>query len=184
MKKNKIIALFVLSVFVFSIIPLYSEEEKINRSPEPYGIDEFNTWQKDLRRFEIISFGALPFVSLLSFWTYDIIRSVKHKDDSAYRPWPMKTAGASVPLSDDEQKKVFFAAIGVSIGIALIDFSYRAIKREINRKKHKKLNLNDQEPIILIPIKDGENPPKPEKGKLNNFSNENSETGENEQHTE
>lgn len=158
MKKNKIIASLIFFVSLFSVMPVYAEDEKIDRTPDPYGIEEFNTWQKDLRRFEIISFGALPFVSLLSFWTYDIIRSVKHKGDPAYKPWPLKNPEIAVPLTDDEQKKVFFAAVGISVGIALIDFSYRAIKREIKKKKLKEEKLNSEEPIILIPIIDGASP--------------------------
>ncbi len=157
--KNKFTACVIFFVLFFSIMPvslLHADDEKIDRTPDPYGIEEFNTWQKDLRRFEIISFGALPFVSLLSFWTYDIIRSIKHKGDPAYKPWPVKNPEIAEPLSEDEQRKVFFAAVGISIGIALIDFSYRAIKREVDKKKLQKLNINNDEPIQLIPIIDGE----------------------------
>lgn len=157
--KNKFTACLIFFVLFFSMMPtsaLYADDEKIDRTPDPYGIEEFNIWQKDLRRFEIISFGALPFVSLLSFWTYDIIRSIKHKGDPAYKPWPLKNPEIAEPLSESEQRNVFFAAVGISIGIALIDFSYRAIKREIDKKKLKKLNINNNEPIQLIPIIDGE----------------------------
>lgn len=157
--KNKFTACLIFFVLFFSIMPasgIYADDKKIDRTPDPYGIEEFNTWQKDLRRFEIISFGALPFVSLLSFWTYDIIRSVKHKGDPAYKPWPLKNPEVAEPLSESEQLKVFFTAVGISIGIALIDFSYRAIKREVDKKKIKKRNLNTDEPIQLIPIIDGE----------------------------
>ena len=124
MKNKKLTAVFILLTYFFSTLPpaAYTQDVSPDRTPEPYGVDEFNTWQKDLRRFEIISFGALPFVTFLSFWTYDIIRSVQHKGDSAYAPWPIKNPETAVPLSEGEQKKIFFASIGISIGIAIIDF--------------------------------------------------------------
>lgn len=136
--KKSIIAFLISLSIIFTNAPCFAQSsarEKINREPEPYGIDEFQTWQKDLRRFEIISFGALPFVTLLSFWSYDIIRSIQHRGDPAYNAWPLKRNDIAKPLTEDEQKKVFFAALGISVGVALIDFSYRAIKREIERKK-------------------------------------------------
>lgn len=152
MELKKIVTLVVLIVFCFSNIPAYADGKNVNATPEPYGIDEFNNWQKDLRRFEIISFGALPFVSLLSFWSYDIIRFIKHKGDSAYMPWPLKNQETAVPLTESEQKKVFFAALGISIGVALIDFTYRIIKHNIKKANEKKLKLNELPPIQLIPI--------------------------------
>lgn len=127
-------------------------EEKIDRTPDPYGINEFNTWQKDLRRFEIISFGALPFVSLLSFWAYDMIRYATHNRDPAYKPWPVKNPAIAQPLTETEQLGVFFTSVGISIGVALIDFSYRAIKRSIQKKKIDSLNLNAEDAIQIIPV--------------------------------
>ncbi len=152
MKKNRFTAFFIFIVLSFSIIPLYAEDKKENHTPEPYGVDEFTTWQKELRRFEIISFGAMPFVSLLTFWSYDIIRSIKHKGDPAYNPWPVKKPEIAKPLTEDEQKKIFGAIVGISIGVALIDFSYRAIKRAVNRKKIKAIKAGEEDVIKLIPL--------------------------------
>ena len=158
MKNKKLTAVFILLTYFFSTLPpaAYTQDVSPDRTPEPYGVDEFDTWQKDLRRFEIISFGALPFVTFLSFWTYDIIRSVQHKGDSAYAPWPIKNPETAVPLSEGEQKKIFFTSIGISIGIAIIDISVRSIKRSRERRKKKALEESGISPIELIPIEDGE----------------------------
>ena len=98
------IAFFLI---LFSLFSTAYTETKKDRTPEPYGINEFTTWQKDLRRFEILSFGALPFVSLFSFWGYDMIRSAQHPNDPRYYPWPLKQPDRYVALTEKEQKAVF-----------------------------------------------------------------------------
>ena len=128
--------------------------QKVDRTPEPYGIDEFTTWQKDLRRFEILSFGALPFVSLLSFWGYDMIRAAKNPGNAAYYPWPLKRADIAAPLTEKEQKNVFFTAMGLSVGVALIDYTARAIMRSIKQKKLEAEMQEEAGAIELIPLDD------------------------------
>lgn len=158
MKSKKLTAFFILFTYFCTVFQsgLCAQAGKNDRVPEPYGIDEFKTWQKDLRRFEIISFGALPFVTLFSFLTYDIIRSLQHRGDPAYAPWPVKNPETAVPFTEAEQKGVFFASLGISVGIALIDLSIQAIKRSSARKKQKLLEKRGSPPIELIPIEDGE----------------------------
>ena len=116
MKHTKKIASLIFFVSLFSVFPVYAEDTKVSRTPDPYGAEEFKQWQKDLRRFEIITFGALPFVSLLSFWAYDIGRSIAHKGDPAYNPWPLKDAKIAVKLTEKEQLGVFLTAVGISLG--------------------------------------------------------------------
>ena len=43
-----------------------------SHTPLPYGEDEFYTWQKDLRRAEIITFGSLPFGTFRASISSDI----------------------------------------------------------------------------------------------------------------
>ncbi len=149
-KKTRLIAFFILLFTFFSNISIYAVDKKEDHTPEAYSKNEFPSWQKDLRRFEIISFGAMPFVSLLSFWSYDIYRSIKHKGDPAYKPWPLKDTRIAKPLTEKEQKKIFASIVGISIGVAIIDLSYRLIKREIDKKKAKKIKVKDA--IELIPL--------------------------------
>ncbi|MGP1415718.1 MAG: hypothetical protein ACTTJ6_07330 [Treponema sp.] len=146
---NKLFYLFLFMLFTSTIFA-----QKVDRTPEPYGIDEFTTWQKDLRRFEILSFGALPFVSLLSFWGYDMIRAAKNPGNVAYYPWPLKRADIAAPLTEKEQKNVFFTAMGLSVGVALIDYTARAIMRRIKQKKLEAEMQEEASAIELIPLDD------------------------------
>lgn len=151
MKHTKKIAFLIFFVSLFSVFPVYAEDTTVSRTPDPYGAEEFKQWQKDLRRFEIISFGALPFVSLLSFWAYDIGRSIAHKGDPAYNPWPIKDAKIAVKLTEKEQLGIFLTAVGISLGVAIIDLTYRSIKRANAKKLEEK---NEEEAILLIPIEE------------------------------
>ena len=151
MKHTKRIAFLIFFVSLFSVFPIYAEDTTVSRTPDPYGAEEFKQWQKDLRRFEIITFGALPFVSLLSFWAYDIGRSIAHKGDPAYNPWPIKDAKIAVKLTEKEQLGIFLTAVGISLGVAIIDLTYRSIKRANAKKLEEK---NEEEAILLIPIEE------------------------------
>ncbi|UTD12894.1 hypothetical protein HO345_07805 [Treponema denticola] len=151
MKHTKKIAFLIFFVSLFSVFPVYAEDSNVSRTPDPYGAEEFKQWQKDLRRFEIITFGALPFVSLLSFWAYDIGRSIAHKGDPAYNPWPIKDAKIAVSLTEKEQLGIFLTAVGISLGVAIIDLTYRSIKRANAKKLEEK---NEDEAILLIPIEE------------------------------
>jgi len=151
MKHTKKIAFLIFFVSLFSVFPVYAEDSNVSRTPDPYGAEEFKQWQKDLRRFEIITFGALPFVSLLSFWAYDIGRSIAHKGDPAYNPWPIKDAKVAVSLTEKEQLGIFLTAVGISLGVAIIDLTYRSIKRANEKKLEEK---NEEEAILLIPIEE------------------------------
>ena len=151
MKHTKKIAFLIFFVSLFSVFPVYAEDTTVSRTPDPYGAEEFKQWQKDLRRFEIITFGALPFVSLLSFWAYDIGRSIAHKGDPAYNPWPIKDAKVAVKLTEKEQLGVFLTAVGISLGVAIIDLTYRSIKRANAKKLEEK---NEEPAILLIPIEE------------------------------
>lgn len=151
MKHTKKIAFLIFFVSLFSVFPVYAEDTTVSRTPDPYGAEEFKQWQKDLRRFEIITFGALPFISLLSFWAYDIGRSIAHKGDPAYNPWPIKDAKIAVKLTEKEQLGIFLTAVGISLGVAIIDLTYRSIKRANAKKLEEK---NEEEAILLIPIEE------------------------------
>jgi len=150
---TKLLKIIFFILFLSFISIAYSEEKK-DRTPEPYGINEFTTWQKDLRRFEILSFGALPFVSLFSFWGYDMIRSAKHPKDPGYYPWPVKQPDRYVALTEKEQKNVFFAAMGLSVGVALIDYTARAIMRAVKNKRLAKEQASQMSAIEAIPLED------------------------------
>ena len=151
-KRLRCTAFFILCMMTVAQIPLIAEEKKEDHTPVPYTKEEFPLWQRELRRFEILSFGALPFVTLLSFWGYDMIRAAKHPKDPAYYPWPFKKADKAVALTEKEQLGVFLTAAGISITIALIDITYRAIKRSAAKKRLERENTLTEAPIQFISI--------------------------------
>ena len=159
-KRLRYTAFFVLCVMIAVQVPLIAEEKKEDHTPVPYTKEEFPLWQRELRRFEILSFGALPFATLLSFWGYDMIRAIQHPKDPAYYPWPLKQADKAVPLTEKEQLGVLLTAAGISVTIALIDITYRAIKRSAAKKRLERENALNQDPIQFIPsphpFEDGE----------------------------
>ena len=151
-KRLRCTAFFILCMMTVAQIPLIAEEKKEDHTPVPYTKEEFPLWQRELRRFEILSFGALPFVTLLSFWGYDMIRAAKHPKDPAYYPWPFKKADKAVALTEKEQLGVFLTAAGISVTIALIDITYRAIKRSAAKKRLERENTLTEAPIQFISI--------------------------------
>ena len=152
-KRLRCTAFFILCMMTAAQMPLIAEEKKEDHTPVPYTKEEFPLWQRELRRFEILSFGALPFVTLLSFWGYDMIRAAKHPKDPGYYPWPLKKADKAVALTEKEQLNVFLTAAGISVTIALIDITYRAIKRSATKKRLERENAFTEDPIQFTPIK-------------------------------
>ena len=152
-KRLRCTAFFILCMMTAARMPLIADEKKEDHTPVPYTKEEFPLWQRELRRFEILSFGALPFVTLLSFWGYDMIRAAKHPKDPGYYPWPLKKADKAVALTEKEQLDVFLTAAGISVTIALIDITYRAIKRSAAKKRLERENAFTEDPIQFTPIK-------------------------------
>lgn len=117
--------------------------------PVPYDPLEFPDWQKDLRRAEIISFGALPFVTFMSSIYYDIYRYYDHGSNEAYLPWPLKKQDIAVPLSQSEQKNVFYASVGISLGVAVFDFAWHIISRNIEQSERARAAARKVPPITI-----------------------------------
>jgi len=121
--------------------------------PVPYGPAEFPDWQKDVRRAEILSFGALPFVTFVSSIYYDIYRYYSHDRQEGYLPWPLKKSESAIALSEAEQKNIVIYSASISIGVALFDFGYRTVKRAIQNSKAEKENQGYIDPIQIEPVK-------------------------------
>jgi len=150
---KRIIAVLVLCIQI--ITPLVSETDTSatdDTTPAEYTDEEFSSWQKDLRRAEIIAFGALPFVTLMTSLGYDIYRYVDHNQREEYLPWPLKETETAVPLSEDEQKKILLLSIGISVGVAVFDFGYRTLRRKIRNSRLDKKNREAVQAIIIEEI--------------------------------
>lgn len=140
---KKIAALILFSLIVQTASPLFAENE--DTTPAPYKDDEFPQGLKDLRRFEIITLGSLPFVTLDTTLTYSTIRYIQHDYDAEYKP----NIFSKSSFSTDEQKGIILTSIGISVGIGLTDYIVQLVKRNNKKKKEKNINYDD---INIIPI--------------------------------
>lgn len=129
------------------LLPLVAESES-DLTPAPYGPAEFPEWQLNLRRAEILSFGALPFVTFFSSLYYNVYRYYDHDKQKEYLPWPLNTGKDSVPLAEGEQKKIFLYSAGISVGVAAFDFMWRTVRHEMKVRKEEREYV---EPIVITP---------------------------------
>lgn len=136
---------------LLAFMPLCAETATTHEAV-PYGPAEFPPWQQDLRRAEIISFGALPFVTFFSSIYYDLYRYYSHDKEEGYLPWPFKKAESAVPLSEDEQKRILAYSAGISVGVAVFDFGYRAFRREMRIRKAEREIREKGNDIEIEPI--------------------------------
>lgn len=141
MKTNK----FLLKAIIFSFLisfsaPLFAEDT----TPLPYDDKEFPQGLKDLRRFEIITLGAMPFVTLNTTLVYSGLQYVAHDFDAAYSP----NIFAASTYTPEEQKKIILTSVGVCIGVGLTDYVIQLIKRS----KKKKVNEVTYEDLYIYPV--------------------------------
>lgn len=129
-KRNFILKLIMFSLFINITLPAFSEDT----TPEPYKDEEFPQGLQDLRRFEIISLGSMPFVLLDTSLVYSGIRYAKNDFSDEYKPALFSNSS----YTEDEQKGIIFTALGISIGIGLTDYIVQVIKRNSKKKKNQK----------------------------------------------
>lgn len=144
MKKNLIAKILIFSLFLNISVPAFAADT----TPKPYDSDELPQTMKDLRRFEIITLGALPFVTLDTTLAYSTWRYVQHDFDSAYQP----DIFAASSFSQEEQRNLILTSLGVCIGIGLTDLIVQIIRRS-NKKRASQINYDD---ISIIPISEDE----------------------------
>jgi hypothetical protein len=106
----------------------------------------FPQWARDLRRAEIIAFGAFPFMMFFSAIAVDTYRASTHDWDSRYYPWPAKGPGA-IEMNRDEHVLTLEIAVAGSLVIALADHLILQIKRA--RAQKQRLDLPEGDLIIL-----------------------------------
>jgi hypothetical protein len=127
-------------LFLFTVVPVLSVPAQTNTIPSIFESPNVPQWVKDLRRWEIIAFGSIPFTMLTATFAMDMYRwqnanGMDFSDEGRrYAPWPMKSAGAVV-MESKEQEMVFVIAAGLSVGIAMTDQVIVQIKRYRARKK-------------------------------------------------
>lgn len=134
MRAGRLVSCLVLILVLSPVLPADDgKAESKTPAAEPYSAEEFPQWARDLRRAEVVAFGALPFALFFSKTAVDTFRYSRHDWDRRYAPWPLKTAGA-VSMTEDEFKATFAAACIGALTVALADFIVVRIKRQGERR--------------------------------------------------
>ncbi|MDR0376147.1 MAG: hypothetical protein LBH85_10605 [Treponema sp.] len=136
----------------FLILPLVAgislSAQTTNTVQDAIRIDskDFPQWAKDIRRFDVVAFGAFPFAFFTASFVTDSIRWAQFSGDMKYAPWPLKGAGAYDP-SAEEKMQIIGVAAGISLFVALADFVVIHIKR--HNEKQKSARTPDNQPVII-----------------------------------
>ena len=147
MRLRRLAALILMATILPALVA-----ESATPEPKPYEKEEFPHWLKDIRRAEIIAFGSLPFVTFSASIYYDVYRYYDHDKQSGYEPWPFKKGATAVALTEDEQKRILAISACVSVGVALVDYGFRAVRRAIRERKAEREHQLEVDPITIEPV--------------------------------
>jgi hypothetical protein len=104
-------------------------------------------WVRDLRRWEIVAFGTIPFAMFTATFGMDMYRWNKANgmdfSDAGrrYAPWPMKSAGA-IAMEYQETEQTLIIAAGLCVSVAITDLIITLIKRHKAQKRAEALPHN------------------------------------------
>jgi len=104
-------------------------------------------WVRDLRRWEIVAFGTIPFAMFTATFGMDMYRwydnnGMDFSDNGRkYAPWPLKSAGA-INMDSKEMETTLIIAAGICITIAFADLIVTQIKRAAAKKRIETLPRN------------------------------------------
>jgi hypothetical protein len=127
-------------LFLLLTVPVLYAPAQTNTVPNSFDTTGFPQWVKDLRRWEIVAFGSIPFTMLTSTFAVDMYRwtNANGRDFSdegrRYAPWPIKSAGAEL-MSDKEVEITLIIAASLSVAVAVADQIIIQAKRYKARKK-------------------------------------------------
>lgn len=130
---KKLIILFFLLVLSALFVPAQSNTTPIVSASSPQ-------WLKDLRRWEIVAFGSIPFTMFTTTFMVDVYRwsqanGLDFSDEGRrYAPWPLKSAGA-VAMDGKEVETTLLIAGCLSIAVAVTDLIIVHVKRDRARKR-------------------------------------------------
>ena len=151
--KKRFFKFFIFILLLSFNSPAFSASTTTH-NPEPYGENEFPLWLKDLRRAEIITLGAMPFVTLnvtLGYWAINGF-------DTNLNPFE-GTSDTTTKYTNDQTFGIILTSLGICAGIGLTDFIVHLLKTTSQttskQKKHRSIDIesvvNDPEAVKLPP---------------------------------
>jgi len=123
-----------------TVSALYVPAAETKKTTAAFDTTGFPQWVKDMRRWEIVAFGSIPFTMFFTTFGMDMYRwnnangMDMSEEGRKFAPWPLKSAGADL-LDKEEFEKVLKIAACVSVGIAFTDLVIVQVKRYRERKK-------------------------------------------------
>lgn len=142
MRKSKVIVFLIVLISLFVSLPVFADSE--STTPEPYNKEEFPQALKDLRRFEIVTLGSMPFVMLDCNMVYSGILYAQGKTQTFN---PLNTSN----YSTKQQLGLILTSLSISCAIGLTDFAVNKIKSG-KIEKTKKSSKNNS--VLIVPIEE------------------------------
>lgn len=137
--------IFLLLIIFSCFSSLYSQE--IDTEEVQERVVNLDSVFDDVRRFEILSFGSMPFVTLDVTLAYSAYKFFANGfDASAFNIFSSKN------YTSGEITGILTTSAGISVGIAITDLIINIVKRNDLKKKQ------SLEPIEIIPEKQREIP--------------------------
>lgn len=156
----------LLALLIFSLFKGFSD----SKTPKPYEKEEFPGFLHDIRRAEIITLGAMPFVTFNIALGYSFTNYALHNFNSSYFVNPFANSSDDNAYSTDEQIAIIISSLCISAGIGLTDFIVHAAKRN---KQQRLLKNRNKGAIEINPIFEDPDAVKIEAPEIkNNFTDE------------
>jgi hypothetical protein len=137
MNKGKRTTLF----FLMLAVPVFlAQAQTSNTNSNFFDLSGAPQWVRDLRRWEIVAFGTIPFAMFTATFGMDMYRwnatnGMDFSDDGRkYAPWPMKSAGA-IAMESGEMEKTLIIAASICVTVAFTDLIITQIKRANAKKR-------------------------------------------------
>jgi len=138
---------FLLLAISVSLAPAQTNNTTTNTNNNFFDLSGAPQWVKDLRRWEIVAFGTIPFAMFTATFGMDMYRwnnanGMDFSDNGRkYAPWPLKTAGA-YGMESHEMEQTLIIAAGLCVTVAFTDLIITLIKRSNAKKRAEALPHN------------------------------------------
>ena len=135
---------FLLALIVVSVSVPQRAYCAASEEPVPYEDSEFPQWALDLRRFEVISLGSVPFAMIGVTLIYGAIEI--NRGNRSSMPNPLNPGD----FGEYGQLKVLGMTLLTGVCIATIDLTANKIKKYRQRKEMERINASKQ--VDIIPL--------------------------------
>lgn len=167
--------IWLIVLLCFSLSSVFSDD----KSPKPYEKSEFPGFLYDLRRAEIITLGAMPFVTFNIALGYSFTNYALHNFNSSYFVNPFANSSDDNAYSSDEQIAIIISSLCISAGIGVTDFIVHSAKRNKQQRLLKNRNKGAIEINPILEDPDAIKIPVPiQQSDIENFNEENIDSDE------